>query len=745
MKGKIVSYGLSAIVLLSVLAMTIPASADIQMADEFGVEDAMGNPGDYVNVLVNITNVKNGPIVAIEFELIYDKSVLELTNVQRSELTTNWSEPERKGEYGIGIVGSPSVAIQNGASGSVVNLTFHVIGTGSTGMNLSNIILYNYSNGMMQQGTAPPKNGTFTVIGIDKTAPTTNVTAPPTLWPGKPNETTIPSGTILPWTNGTVKLWFFRTDNGGSGVAYTNLSLAAESETDTLNVTISNNSWAMNRTLKKGENVTVPFNEIFGEYFNVTISEECNATIEYYSVDNADNSETPKTVTVRIRSLPDTIPPTTEVTTTPPEPTTGWWNTTVMLSFHRYDNGGANITGVNYTAYKMTGANATPWTIVPGEEDFTVNITAEGVTTVYYRSEDKAGNRESIKSMSVSIDKTSPDIISVKLDKTEVYPGENINVTVKVTDALSGISTVTAEGVPLTYSPEQDIWYGTIAAAPTPGTYNVTVEVIDLAWNIAVNDTVQYEVREPPRLAKIVVPPELTLNVNETKEIVAIAYDQYNETMEGIVINWFIYGSKIGDVYPTTSMTDEKGVAKTNFTALKEGITAVVAVNRTINRTIYNATIVTVKEVPPKKNFSVRIEPSMIWVNVSATVLVDVRDAETNMPVEGATVDLSGCGYANETTTNASGIATFEVNATSTGYITVTVSKDEYNTYENPNAIVVHWNWYISPDSDGGSKVIDAEIQEAVYCWLTDTPMPMTGVKITDERMQEIVYLWLTG
>ncbi|MCU4139693.1 MAG: hypothetical protein MW690_000425 [Methanophagales archaeon] len=126
----------------------------------------------------------------------------------------------------------------------------------------------------------------------EKIAPTTNVTAPPTLWPGKPNETTIPSGTILPWTNETVKLWFFRTDNGGSGVAYTNLSLAAESETDTLNVTISNNSWAMDRTLKKGENVTVPFNEIFGEYFNVTISEECNATIEYYSVDNAGNSET---------------------------------------------------------------------------------------------------------------------------------------------------------------------------------------------------------------------------------------------------------------------------------------------------------------------------------------------------------------------------------------------------------------------------------------------------------------------
>ena len=159
MKKKIVSYGLSAIVLLSILAI-MPASAQVQMADEFGVEDAMGNPGDYVNVLVNITNVKNGPIVAIDFELIYDKSVLELTNVQKGELTADWSDPKQKGEYGIGIVGSPSVAIQNGASGSVVNLTFHVIGTGSTGMNLSNIILYNTA---WQQGTAPPKNGTFRV------------------------------------------------------------------------------------------------------------------------------------------------------------------------------------------------------------------------------------------------------------------------------------------------------------------------------------------------------------------------------------------------------------------------------------------------------------------------------------------------------------------------------------------------------------------------------------------------------
>jgi len=54
----------------------------------------------------------------------------------------------------------------------------------------------------------------------------------------------------------------------------------------------------------------------------------------------------------------------------------------------------------------------------------------------------------------------------------------------------------------------------------------VIVEAIDYAWNIAVNDTVLYVVKEPPHLERIVVKPsEVTLNVTETKEIIAIAYD----------------------------------------------------------------------------------------------------------------------------------------------------------------------------------------------------------------------------
>ena len=82
------------------------------------------------------------------------------------------------------------------------------------------------------------------------------------------------------------------------------------------------------------------------------------------------------------------------------------------------------------------------------------------------------------------------------------------------------------------------------------------------------------------------------------------------------------------------------------------------------------------------KSFSVSVTPSTIYMNVSTTVLVDVSDADTGEPVEGANVSLSGCGVTLSDTTNASGIATFEVNANLTGIINVTVSMNGYNDWE---------------------------------------------------------------
>jgi len=428
----------------------------------------------------------------------------------------------------------------------------------------------------------------------------------------------------------------------------------------------------------------------------------------------------------------------------PPEPATGWWNSSVSLTFHRYDD----LSGVNFTAYKIGEA---PWAYESGDADFTVNITEEGCTTVLYYSVDKAGNNETatlgyIPNMTVCIDKTEPFIISVQIDKYEVSPGDIINVTVKATDDLSGILTVTAEGVPLTYIPMYDFWYGNITAALTPGIYNVTVVAIDRAWNLAVNDSVQYEVKEPLRLTRIVVEPsEVTLNVGETKEIIAIAYDQYNETMPDIVISWVTIPTGVGTVIPATSITDENGIARTNFTAIAPGNTNVVALNRTTM--IYNLSKVTVVK-PRNLSVDITISPrKTITVNRSATVTVNVTDEETGVPVEGATVNLNGCGVSLINMTDASGIATFEVNASEPGSITVSVTKSGYVEWVGKISV------YAQGDVNGDGKVLPSDAMAVLRIWAgIDSSEDYTGAdpdvngdgSILPSDALEILRIWAT-
>ena len=146
--------------------LPLPASASAT-ADNFGAEDASGSKNTYVLVPVNITNIHSDSIVGIEFEFLYDSSVINLAGIQKGTLISQWSDPVKRGtegDYVIAIVGAISKAITNGATGSVVVLNFSVIGESSetSRMNLTNIKLVNTS---FKSGTAPTKNGTFTVEG----------------------------------------------------------------------------------------------------------------------------------------------------------------------------------------------------------------------------------------------------------------------------------------------------------------------------------------------------------------------------------------------------------------------------------------------------------------------------------------------------------------------------------------------------------------------------------------------------
>ncbi len=141
----------------------------------------------------------------------------------------------------------------------------------------------------------------------------------------------------------------------------------------------------------------------------------------------------------------DTKEPTTEVTvppdTTPiPSGTTlDWSDSPVMLSFHRSDNTGASPSGVNYTAYKV---GAVSWVTKSGEDDFTVNITAEGETIVSYYSVDNAGNTEATKDVNVRIRTPINRTVSLSADPTTIAPDDVSEITAIVMEAENPVENV---------------------------------------------------------------------------------------------------------------------------------------------------------------------------------------------------------------------------------------------------------------------------------------------------------------
>jgi len=88
-----------------------------------------------------------------------------------------------------------------------------------------------------------------------------------------------------------------------------------------------------------------------------------------------------------------------------------------------------------------------------------------------------------------------------------------------------------------------------------------------------------------PVINIIVSPEDITLNVGETKEFTATAYDQYGYRMRGIIITWSVNNASIGEVNPNERMTDEEGTATTVFMARAKGTTIIIAENGTIKGT----------------------------------------------------------------------------------------------------------------------------------------------------------------
>ena len=140
-------------------------------ADSFGVEDASGRSGTYVEVPVSITNVMNGPVQGIRLRVDYNESVLNLMNIGNGVLTSAWTDLRLGEDRHTMVIATAYTgeALPDGSSGSVIRLNFSVIGLpGDTSqMDMSLIEL---SNPDGEVGTAPAKNGAFTVSKLGSIA-----------------------------------------------------------------------------------------------------------------------------------------------------------------------------------------------------------------------------------------------------------------------------------------------------------------------------------------------------------------------------------------------------------------------------------------------------------------------------------------------------------------------------------------------------------------------------------------------
>jgi uncharacterized lipoprotein YddW (UPF0748 family) len=148
----------------------------------------------------------------------------------------------------------------------------------------------------------------------------------------------------------------------------------------------------------------------------------------------AANVEAGKVATANLQ--PETTAPPTAATLDPTAPNgaNGWFTSDVTVNLSASDD----CSGISATEYSFDGENWTPY-------NGSFVISREGATTVSYRSTDRAGNVESVKTVSVQIDKSAPTI-DLTASPNKIFPPNGKSVTVTLSgsgaDAVSGLASV---------------------------------------------------------------------------------------------------------------------------------------------------------------------------------------------------------------------------------------------------------------------------------------------------------------
>ena len=133
----------------------------------------------------------------------------------------------------------------------------------------------------------------------------------------------------------------------------------------------------------------------------------------------------------------DAISPATGATVSPIANGAGWNRSPVSVTLTAADNdGGSGVKEIRYTA---SGAQTIPETTVAGQQT-SVEISAEGVTTLTFFAIDNAGNTEQAQILTIRLDQTAPTL-SCTVTPNQLSPPNHkliaVRASVAVGDALS--------------------------------------------------------------------------------------------------------------------------------------------------------------------------------------------------------------------------------------------------------------------------------------------------------------------
>ncbi|RFU60941.1 Ig-like domain repeat protein [Bacillus sp. V59.32b] len=474
----------------------------------------------------------------------------------------------------------------------------------------------------------------------------------------------------------------------------------------------------------------------FVEGTAISVEEEGVNKLSFYSVDKVGNTETKKTIEVKI----DKTAPVTESNATDT-----WSNENVAVALTATDA----HSGVAKTYYSIDGSEY--------QEGTSLMVEKEGASQVSYYSVDEAGNKEEVRTIEVNMDKTAPVTES---NVPDTWGNDEIAVTLTATDTGSGVAKTY-------YSVNgSDYLEGTSFTVEKEAVNEITYYSIDVAGN-----------KEEVRTAEVKIDKTAPLTESNVS-------DTWGNSDVAVTLTATDSGSGVAKTYYSINGSDyQEG---TSFTVDKEGENEIsyYSIDAAGNKEEARTAEVKIDKTAPVTESNV----SETWGNSDVTVTLTATDggsgvAKTYYSINGSeyqegttfTVDKEAVNqvsyYSVDEVDNKEEVRTAEVKIDKTAPVTETIVPDTWasedvvvtltatdagsglaETYYSINGSDYQVGTSFTVDKEGASQItyysVDAAGNKEEVKTIevkTDKTAPVTNSNATDTWTKEDVAITLTA